>query len=538
MAAAISRIAHKVNFGERRGGPVGWYFCLAVALGISLYSWLPLLHANWSIVDDHEVMAAIGMRERLPVGEIYTQLRQTEVADASKTMRFRPSYYLIRFTEAAAWGKNVTAWYAARIVIACLFAGVVAHFAVRAAGATIGFGFLIFALSKSYWSDIFARLGPAETYAVFGIALVYVGAYRIIKQRGGDASSWLVALGACIAAGSKENFLLLAPVLIWLLFQYQHRLSVPSRVPLYVGLLYMTWITYSEGMALLESGHDVYRQSVLISERTALLPALLQNQDFRLLLAVTAVLSFLAMMFQLFERKANPTKASQATVALLRAALSLSLLLLLFAAQFVFYNGNWPGSQLRYYFPGVFAVDVALLVAIATLVYVLRFYKQRWHAVLPPIASLVMLSFAMPDVQANHAHSKEVAISTTRFVEKLDSAKEYLRANPTAPLILNSHYLGDYEPIVSIGRFMRAAGIKNTIAVRIDRDSPPPFLDDPALAFPEDSHLANALQSPSGLQGWDMVPFARIDVDPTCFSFGFSGPPFSQCKQGTSVWPL
>ena len=210
---------------ELRRRSLGALLCFGFALFYSLYNWLPLLDARWSIIDDHEIVAAIGIGDRLPFSEIPVALGKTEVGNAGIATRFRPSYYSLRFLEAATWGKQPQMWYAARIVIAVFFAVVLAGAGLRLSGAIPTFGFLFFELSRPYWVDIFARLGPAETYAVFGVSLIMLGFIVSTKKGWRALPCFFVALGIVVAAGSKENFIILAALPLWLIFSPTVRLS-------------------------------------------------------------------------------------------------------------------------------------------------------------------------------------------------------------------------------------------------------------------------------------------------------------------------
>jgi hypothetical protein len=100
----------------------------------------------------------------LPVGEIGSALGKTELAKFGDSVRYRPSYYFIRTLEASAWGKNVTAWYAARLAISLFVVLSLALFCWHVLGRAPAFVYILYEFSQEYWFTLFGQLGPAETY--------------------------------------------------------------------------------------------------------------------------------------------------------------------------------------------------------------------------------------------------------------------------------------------------------------------------------------------------------------------------------------
>jgi hypothetical protein len=513
---------------------LGWLSCLALAILITAYNWLPLRSAAWSLIDDHEVIAAIGARPRLPVSEIYQQLLQTEVADPTRTRRFRPAYYLLRFVEAATWGKNVSLWYWTRIFIAGAFALFLTHFCVRFAGPILSLGFLAFALSRPYWSGIFSGLGPGETYAALGVALIYAGMSQTFTGR---LSCWawgFTALGTVIAAGSKENFLIVGFLLVWLLFLPRTRVSTMAKIGTGIILMYVGWIGLTIIRVLSQTGVDVYLQSTSASSRLVLLSEFIMRPDVLIWSIAIALVLLVAVSLRIIASK-DSVKALTASHKLIHTATALSLLFFLFACQFIFYNGKWPsGTAARYLFPGLLAKHLALLVGGATLVYLIctGLHKPRWAISVSILISAGFLVAARGDWQDNRAQSKNVVETSRRFMSKMETTKDYLWGNPSAALILNSYSMWDFEPVFSVARFIRAAGITNSIAVQFHRD-----LSGTSAQTPLEVQLSKELtQFQLSGGGESFVPLASVDISKDCFSLGFHGPPLEDCR-GLTVWP-
>lgn len=512
---------------------VGAWMCFALAIFISLYSWAPLLDAGWSVIDDHEIVSVIGASDRLPVSAILPALQQTELGNAGTSIRFRPSYYGLRFLEAATWGKQPHLWYAARIFIFLFFALLLASISLRIGGALFAFPFLAFALSRPYWLDVFGRLGPAETYAVFGTSLVACG-FIIAAKKG-----WLwfpvtvVAFGVIIAAGSKENFAILALVPLWLIFSPRVRLSPVLRGMLGVALAYVAWIVIEVVLGLIHAGHDVYANPVSVTSRFGLLSSLFARRDVLVWLAGSTILLLLTLTWERWHGTAK-----QALHEMRFYIIVVLSLLALFASQYIFYMGNWPESSVpRYWFPGVFAKHLAIFVFFVVVAKIVAAVPRRPKHAIWIIYLLSALYFAKPaikDFEANRMAAKEVVAKTVAFKVSLDKTIEYLRAHPTAALIVNSNSILDYESLYSIERFIRAEGLANPIALNLSDYSAATFAgsDSQQLSF----KLATALEKirEEG-EGNLFIPLNSAEMIPRCFSIGLSGAPYPRCKASATI---
>jgi len=218
-------------------------FCYGLAIFIALYSWGPLLDAKWGLFDDHEIIRFVGMDERLPPSRFIETLNATELNPNSTQTRFRPSYYVLRAIEAMIWGKDPALWYGFRIAVAVVFGFSLAYVSLSFAGPILSIGFLIFVLSAPYWADIFARAGPAELYAVFGVSLIFFSIGRL-KHKTSASLFQVCALvcGVIIATGSKENFLFLIFIPVFLLCSRQIKLRSMSGFLLVFSILFVLWI--------------------------------------------------------------------------------------------------------------------------------------------------------------------------------------------------------------------------------------------------------------------------------------------------------
>ena len=454
---------------------------------------------------------------------------------ASDLPRFRPSYYTLRFSEVALWGATPELWYGARVLIFLVFAIVLCGLTLSVAGPMLSFGFLFFALSRTYWADIFARLGPAEAYAVLGFSMVAYGTARGIRHGWNMVAILLVALGVAIAAGSKESFLFLAVLPIWLLWTPAIQLKPAQKAVLGMVIAFSVWIAASIIRRVGSLGHDVYAQSVSVRSRLELMPNFFGRSDVQIWLAVILVAMIVSGFMRLLSRRDDDLNLSVEARRLERDMFVASTLLVIFAVQYVFYSGKWPEVlSPRYLFPGKLAEHFAIFIAVAALVRFSQLSSPKsvlaW--LLPFSVTSIFLGVSVVDLQANRQVSKQVTAATKEFTGKLDQGRSFLKANPTYPVILHSHSVSDYEPIFAMERFVRAEGIANPIAVKMSGYSSAGFTDPLLRGLARQIEKLQSTGRPDGA----FVPLSAVDKSKACYSFGLSGAPIADCSAGIRIF--
>src|SRR5215475_14100951 len=93
--------------------PLGFVF------GCILFMLHPILHADFAMIDDHEIVSILGSEHQTEISEIFPLIRQWAI---EQNGRFRPGYYVLRILEAFFVGRNVIAWYVNRLLLALLSA--------------------------------------------------------------------------------------------------------------------------------------------------------------------------------------------------------------------------------------------------------------------------------------------------------------------------------------------------------------------------------------------------------------------------------
>jgi hypothetical protein len=549
---------------------VSYFICYLVAVLIVLYSWSPMLRAQWSMIDDHEIVSLIGSGDGFGFRDIPEALEKTEVSSSSAANRFRPSYYAIRYAEIAAWGANPEYWYAARILIAVLFSLAFTWLCLQVASPLLALGAVIFTLSRPFWVDLFTRLGPAETYGALGLTLVLLG-FILRRQRFCNSyNSLFLSLGVVVAVGSKENFLFLAAIPVCILVFYWKKLSIFLKLTYFIPIFYSSWIVLTVLNRLSLSGKDVYSQDVSLDSRASLVFAFLKRVDV-LLWAFAIALLFCAFFFErLYRHKAQITILSRHEMIIRTTLVTATLLLLLYFSQYIFYSGAWPnvGSP-RYLFPGLLFKYMAVLLLLNLLIRISSDFN--FGRVLPRVLAISSLLGLMgfvtvggvnrnfpkdvkvdiniygrlSDISSNRK-SAEMRVEATRvFTHKMNEIIRDLRSDPPAAIVFNSHGAGDYEPLFSVLRFVRAADISLPIALNFDGYTVSSYPGN-QLATDLVKDLDNVRNSKavdeSGrevaeAERYTFTTVDRLRLADDCFSFGFSGDAFARCKRGALIWP-
>lgn len=369
---------------------IGALLCLLLALFIGIYSWSPLIEAKWSMIDDHDIFEVIGQRERLPFSEIPKILLDQTKMDMNE-QRYTPTYYALNLLQASVFGKKPAAWYVVHIIIALIFSVVLAIIGLHFAAPVVVFGFVSYELSQSYWGDIFARLGATEAYAALGISLCAVGVMLGLRKKFTGAVCAAIAVGIAIAAGAKENFVLLGLVPVWVLTMRASMVTIAGKLWLLSAFLYSATIAIIVLLSVHNAGHDFYHHPVSFKNTLHLITGVFQETEVWIWILGSALFW---LIIELEEHKGVLKPAiSQTLKEYLAAAV---ILLLVYMSQFVFYSGkNFLNNDPRYLFPLILARDVSILIASTVVIKLIVEHTGRasWGAV-ASITTAVCFLFA------------------------------------------------------------------------------------------------------------------------------------------------
>jgi hypothetical protein len=204
----------------------------------------------------------------------------------------------------------------------------------------------------------------------------------------------------------------------------------------------------------------------------------------------------------------------------------------------VFYSGQSAIDQNgRYAFPQVLARDAALLVALSAVAVMIGEVGRRriLKVALSGAAVAAYIGTSAPSWRMNHLSSLERVRESSEFTREIETGATFLQRHPDAVLLLNSHDVFDIEPVWAVRDIMRASGIANPIAVKINGYSSAALRDDPVRL-----HFALAEQLESiqarGNAG-RFTPLGEVPPDAPCYSYGLNGLPASGCAGAEILWP-
>jgi hypothetical protein len=432
---------------------------LALSVLIVGYLFGPGLFARWSIFDDHEIMSYLGSSEHLSFSQVIPKLMLTEVGSQSDLPRFRPAYYTLRLIETWAWGKHPGAWYASHLLVCLFFVWALWSRTLGKIGVLASGLLTLYTMTLPFWPGIFAALGPGEAYAVLGLALVSIGfdrAYRDGRSRAG----WLILLlGVVVAAGSKENFLILIAPVLFLLCR-----GIITGTTNWIAWLsagaaasWCVWIAAVVYGRVQQIGVDVYGNSTDAVGRLHLLLRAVRQPGIMPFYAVGAL--FLLLGLFLRSRRSSAARPCYAALG------AMAFIVGLYLSQVVFYHGDWPTGD-RNDLPGMLSWPATLFVVLWLLNRLggLMLAGKTYRGALL-VSTLAIGAGAVVANAGNIAEIRREAENnvhgTTAFTAEIDSLSVLAHDHPSYPVLIQSTDPADFEPLISYPRFLVANGVSN-----------------------------------------------------------------------------
>lgn len=433
------------------------------------------IQAQWGPIDDHEIVSYLGTDQRLSVSELPNILANSEATKPGITLRYRPVYQMLRVLEVLLWGNNPTLWYGFRLILLVVSVALVCLVLNRSFGFFLSMLLIIYIFTYQMWADMFARLGPSETYSVLGLALYVFGVDQLIHQMKAKQAvstsailTWFI--GTFICVGSKENFvLLLIPNLA--LYAYAFIQKEKSKLFWFASATAMIWILFvasAFSMAAFRSGTDVYGRSVGVSRVSVLNTGIRHNQFKEMVLFSVVLAAYAALLFIYKDKHKNLLTAGVISSGII------AFCAMIFLSQYVFYNGDWPNSS-RYDFPGVLVIPVYCIVFLMFWYRVLQTYTMPrvaldglWYGAW---AGLICITIMRGYVATLVKVADNVRV-TRAYTKQIQETAKILKEQPTRAVVIESGNPWDYEPIYAVSKFLRAYGAKNTLYLRMHNYSP------------------------------------------------------------------
>lgn len=430
--------------------------------------------ARLGMIDDHEIPLFLGSDGVIKLHEVPGVIASTEVGRWGTYQRFRPAYYTLRVIETALWRDNAKLWYGARYLMLVVSMYLLWLMISRFFPKIVSYLFVIYLMTMPFWIDLWTRLGPSEIYTVPAFLMFVYGMFT--------NQLWLITIGYAVAVGAKENFLFMLPILILYatLRIYQKKMT-RKEVLVYLALLtYSIWIMTGIYLATSKTGTDVYGASVSYKERFLKIYQykryIIESKHLGLPLLVL-VFGMFGLVFAILRKGVRKVQESPTTHHFVAALLVLGII----ASQYLFYNTNFP-TNTRYDFPVMIFFPIVQLIALRMVIFML---PKKIKAIAMPIVYLglvVVLGYLVVTHRYDliRQAAERNAQTTTSFASKLDKVTPTLKNNPQLPLVFRSQYYLDYEPIVSVARYLNDKGVLNPFVLEYEnknQDSDPLALD-------------------------------------------------------------
>jgi len=470
--------------------------------------------ATFGPIDDHEPLSWLDGQDHLPLANFaHVLLDRTEVGDFGDTVRFRPSYYVLRVGQAVLFGNNPTLWYAFAFLI---FTATVALLGFLAwVWISLGIGqtrrplerFLALVVpvtgvimfgSLRAWTGIVARLGPSELLAMLGVAMILVASTYLVMQ----LSSWwwpVLLLGTLLSVGAKENFLPIALVPVGVgLFRFSRRRSLASValtvVSAIIPVLVVLGVSSSSGL----NGTDVYGRTVGVARALDALSVLFGTYASYWIPGTLLLLGSLFLWLLIQPRPPRDIRV------LFVFAVSAALLWLIFDAWT--YRGVY--EMIRYWMVFDFLKALGVIASAALAVNVLvhrRGTIGRGFALIALLASSALAALQMVAVpQSADAIREEVranALAASIWNEGVAMVLRQIRTLDQPQVLVVPRGSIDFEPVIALTQALSHEGDQASVFVKTEAD---------VSATPEGAPSLEILQ----LEGWNdprIEPLSTFD---------------------------
>jgi hypothetical protein len=444
------------------------------------------LKGSWVIIDDHEIMQFLGADQRLTWSEVPGQLLATEVGKPGESVRYRPFYYLLRLGETTLWGSHIRLWNMARLTLLALSIWLLWWLLKRSGDALLAAGAVMLIFTQEFWPRIWCHLGTAEIYTVPASLLCLAGCALAARRTVSRPVVWGAALailaGGLAAAGSKENFLILGlPALCAAGYRWQRdgrvwRQSWPIHASVVLLLLFMASLALVLIAALHAAGADVYGVSARPADRMDALVTSILRRGGILPLSVLAAPLLWAAGCRVARRRPGPSGAAAVRLLGWTTAGQVGLCIG-YGWQMLYYNGQLPAGT-RYDYPSELLPTVSVvlwIVVIARLVPLVPALKtsaaprsRALSRILTSTAGLILMAVALHRGYGPFREyaGRYVQVSNA-FYSSFQSLVSTAQTHPQSSILIENHGIEEYEPVVSLARFLRAYGVNNPLFLRI-----------------------------------------------------------------------
>jgi len=416
-----------------------------------------MLHADFAMIDDHEIVHILGSDNRVKVSEISPFIQQWAIENNG---RFRPGYYVLRILEAFVAGGHASLWYANRLLLA-LVSALALYAGLRVILRPIPTAVVTLLFFSGPQNEIWTRLGPAETY---GVPLVLTGFAWIAVHLGRhkwQPTRLFPGLTILLLAGFvKESFIPVLPavlVFIYIVMPLMVSSVIPGRprfrfldvlilLLLVTGVGMQVWLTVR---MLNASGlHDFHLAESPLRLFPYAIKLMLERYSRDTLWFVPVIAGLAGFLLRNSQVRKEPSW--RADVMKATALLAAGGFLILVPQGLVYGNSAFAG---RYFTPGnlfsVFAAALGLYLCSKNAV-------ERGHIKLQSIVAGMLIAVTVFKLFGTYREANAAALSTHKFQTKLAEIIALKTQHPDLPLLFYSVNVYDREPLISVASFLAA----------------------------------------------------------------------------------
>lgn len=486
-------------------------FLLVLSFGLAFYLFAASISNGISPIDDHELVFHLRGQERLSLGQVVTLWQR----NLQSTGRYRPIYNLLRPTELLIWGNHLNLWYVARVILFALSVFTCLLVLERVVGGMLSGILTLWFFTFAFWADIIGRLGPSESYGMFGLLLWVWGLYGLYNlKKSMHSVCWiLLSLGCIVSNLSKENMMVIIIPTIGIYFLNRHKQDnrYLPLVPLVASFMSSFFVIRFLARLSSLTGVDVYGNSIGISRMGLFLDVLHHKTVLMVLIG--------ALSFFWFSRHVPSTLWKRYFSHLWWTWVTTAALLV---SQFVFYNGQWP-TNIRYDYPGLF---YKLLLAVSLLFLLKKIVIDRMddytRNVVLTVVSLCLLFGVWQRSQIWVLKSRVAAYH--ELTQSYSLGVQAIRnTSPTKDIILESSSINDLEIIHAIQVQLRQDKIPNRIFLRLHEKE---LSEANSLGL----QLISSLQTTQN-DGTDVItPLSKRDSNKECISIFLGTQIATECE--------
>jgi hypothetical protein len=426
---------------------------LVFVFGCIVFMLHPMLHADFGMIDDHEIVSILGRDNRVKTSEISPLIQQWVMEHNG---RFRPGYYVLRILEAFFVGDHASLWYTNRLLLA-LVSALALYWGLRVLLRPFPAGVVTLLFFSGSQNEMWISLGPQEAY---GAPLLLAGLAWITVQLG--RHNWqptrlfpgLVVL--LLTGFVKESFVPVLPGVLAFIYIVMpsmfpsmvsgrlrfRRLDVLILLLLVTGVGTQVWLTVR---VLNTYGHQ-YSAEISLRSFLYAMKSMLERyaKDTLWFVPVVAGLAgFLPRNSQEWKEPSWCRDLMKATVLLAAGGF------LILVPQGFVYSGNSLAG--RYLTPGnLFIVFAAAL----GLYWCSNNFVERGRAKLRGIVAGMLIAVALFRLFGTYREANAAALSSHKFQAKLAAIVALKTQHPELPLLFYSTNIFDREPIVSVASFL------------------------------------------------------------------------------------